>query len=204
MQIHEKSHYKYITNTCKYTRKFITNTWTSRWKKLEVICRSMHQGAKYAHLNQPAVQIAAFLQTVIFIITKRSAHNFSSHTDKESPQVSGIYGSQLFNQVIWGPQKQYFQVSDVQIHKYNYTNTQIHKYTNTTTQIRKYTNTTTQLHKYTNTALFICECQVAKSNQDNFPEERKQGKLKGSRWKSHWFAMEFNLMDRVLEKNIHI
>ena len=129
MQIHEKFHYKYMKNiTCKYTRKFITNTWTGRWKKGEVICRSRHKAAKYAHLNQPAVQIAAFLQTAIFIITKRSAHNFSAHTDKESPQVSGIYGSNLKNNISKSLMCKYTNTT-TKIHKYNYTNTVWVKFT---------------------------------------------------------------------------
>ena len=38
--------------------------------------------------------------------------------------------------IVWGPQKQCSQVSDIKIYKY--TNTQIHKYTNT--QIQKYSS----------------------------------------------------------------
>ena len=67
--------------------------------------------------------------------------------------------------MVRGHQKQCSQVSDVQIHKYNYTTTQIHKYTSkmqgravikalwqySHSLMCKYTNTQIQLHKYTNT-----------------------------------------------------
>ena len=40
-------------------RKSITNTWTGRWKKGEVICRSMLQQPNMRNLNQPGTNSRA-------------------------------------------------------------------------------------------------------------------------------------------------
>ena len=41
--------------------------------------------------------------------------------------------------------------------------------------------------------------KLPKSNQDNFP---KEGKLKGSRWKSHWFAISQNSRYKIMHPDL--